>query len=124
LESTPQRERPGDLVAADIRVRDKSGRFRSVSFHDATPTQIRDAIGLLAEARNMRRRLPDDLEQRVRGLSEALTAPPTGVHRGARVVLKRGLDGQIAISFHAIALDDLSQFLAEVERHLLSGRKR
>lgn len=123
LESTPERERPGDLVAADMRVRGTSGRFRSISFHEATPAQIRDAIGLLAEGKS-RRRLPENLEKRVARVEAALSAPPTGVHRGPRVVLKRGTDGQYAISFHAIALDDLDQFLALVEQHLLGAKPR
>ena len=123
LESTPERERPGDLVAADMRVRDTSGRFRSISFHEATPTQIRDAIGLLGESKS-RRRLPENLEKRVERIEAALSAPPTGVHRGPRVVLKRGTDGQYAVSFLAIALDDLDQFLALVEQHLLGAKPR
>jgi hypothetical protein len=124
LESTPERERPGDLVASDMRVRDSGGRFRSVSFHDATPTQIREAIGLLAETRQQRRRIPDSLEKRVERLASALSAPPTGIHRGPRVVLKRGTDGQIAVTFHAIALADLADFLVEVERHLVGAKPR
>jgi hypothetical protein len=123
LESTPVRERPGDLVAADMRVRDPGGRFRAVSFHEATPSQIRDAITLLSETKSTRR-LPEGLQKRVERVERGLTAPPTGVHRGPRVVLKRGSDGQYAVSFHAIALDDLGQFLALVEQHLLGAKPR
>lgn len=55
LEATPERERPHALVMTDLRVRDANGRFRSVSFHEATPSQIKEAI-LLASASSSSRK--------------------------------------------------------------------
>jgi len=118
LESTPERERPGDLVASDLRVRDQSGKFRSVSFHEATPTQIRAAIQLLAETRVSRQRVPELWEKRAEQLAARLPPAPPGVHRGKRVSVKRGLDGRLALSFHAVAVQDLPSFLVECERVL------
>ncbi len=122
LESTPERERPGDLVATDLRLRDSTGRFRSVSFHEATPSQIRDAIHLLAETRASRQRLPELWEERASELASALPPAPPGVHRGKRVRVQRGRDGRLALSFHAIAVEDLAAFLAESERTLLGTK--
>ena len=124
LESTPERERPRDLIASDLRVRDTSGRFRSVSFHEATPSQIRDAIHLMVDARVPRRQIPEEWERRVSELARALPPAPAGLHRSKRVSIKRGLDGRLALSFHAIAVQDLAVFLTECERLLVSGRRR
>jgi hypothetical protein len=124
LEATPERERPFDLMETDLRVRDRSGRFRSISFHEATPSQIRDAIHLMGEARASRRQIPEEWERRISELARALPPAPAGLHRSKRVSIKRGLDGRLALSFHAIALQDLAVFLSECERILNSGRRR
>jgi len=116
LEATPEHERPSNLVHTDLRVRDPNGRFRSVSFHEATPSQIREAIQLAAESKVARQQVPETWEKIADQLAAALPPPPPGVHRGGRVSLKRGADGRLAVSFHAIAVDDLPAFVAECER--------
>lgn len=116
LEATPERERPNDLVLTDLRVRDSNGRFRSVSFHEATPSQIREAIQLAAESKLARQQVPETWERLSEELAAALPPPPAGVHRGSRISLKRGSDGRLAVSFHAIAVEDLPAFVAECER--------
>lgn len=123
LEATPERERPNDLVLTDLRVRDAGGRFRSVSFHEATPSQIREAIQLAAERKLNRHQLPETWEQLASELGAALPPPPPGVRRGSRVSLKRGRDGRLAISFHAVAVDDLPAFIAECERRFKLAKK-
>src|SRR5688572_16793760 len=72
LEATPERERPNDLVLTDLRVRDASGRFRSVSFHEATPSQIREAILLAAESKLGRQKVPETWERLASELASAL----------------------------------------------------
>lgn len=116
LEATPERERPRDLTNTDLRFRDSNGRFRSISFHEATPSQIRDAIQLVAETKAARPRLPEQWEQAADQLASALPPPPPGTLRGRRVTLKRGFDGRLALTFNAIAIDDLPAFLAACER--------
>jgi hypothetical protein len=123
LEATPERERPSDLVATDLRFRDASGRFRSVSFHEATPSQIREAIQLVAESKLSRPRVPESWERLTEELSLALPPAPPGVHRGSRVSVTRSADGRLAVSFHAIAVDDLPAFVTACQRLLSSGKK-
>jgi len=123
LEATPERERPSDLVVTELRVRDASGRFRSVSFHDATPSQIREAIQLAGESKLSRPKLPETWERLTAEFASALPPPPPGVHRGSRVSLKRGADGRLALSFQAIAVDDLPAFVAACERLLKQPKK-
>lgn len=116
LEATPERERPSDLVLTDLRVRDPSGRFRSVSFHEATPSQIREAIQLAAESKVARQKVPESWERLAEQLASALPPPPPGAQRRSRVSLKRGADGRVLVSFHAIAVDELPAFFSECER--------
>ena len=124
LEATPERERPSDLAMTDLRLRDDGGKFRSVSFHEATPSQIRDAIQLVAQSKVLRRRISERWLHKAEQLSARLPPAPPGVHKGERVRLKRGLDGRVAISFQAIALQDLALFLAECGDVFLSDIKR
>jgi len=118
LEATPERDRPSNLVATDLRFRDSSGRFRSVSFHEATPSQIREAIQLVSEGKLSRQRVPEGWERLTEELSLELPPAPPGVHRGSRISVRRSLDGRLAVSFHAIAVDDLPAFIAACERLL------
>lgn len=122
LEATPERDRPSNLVATDLRFRDSSGRFRSVSFHEATPSQIREAIQLVSEGKLSRQRVPEGWERLTEELSLELPPAPPGVHRGSRISLRRSLDGRLAVSFHAIAVDDLPAFIAACERLLTPGK--
>jgi len=123
LESAPLRERPSDLMSTDLRVRDASGRFRSISFHEATPSQIRDAIQLMGEPKPTRRPIPEEWERRASELAKALPPAPAGLHKSKRVSVERGLDGRLALSFHAIAVQDLAAFLSECAR-ILNRKKR
>jgi hypothetical protein len=118
LEATPADEQPGDLLAAEIRIREASGRFETVTLHEATATQIREATALLRDARRAGQRIPTKVRRGVERLSEALPPAPKGTGRRDRVRLTRSQDGQLAISFHAIPLDDLEAFLAVVQQHL------
>ena len=106
LQTTPVDEQPGDLLAAEIRIRDQSGRFETVALHDATATQIREAIALLRDAKRAGQRIPTKIRQRAERLIEALPPPPKGTTRGDRVRLTRGKDGNLAVSFHGIRLED------------------
>jgi hypothetical protein len=118
LQATPAEERPGDLLAAEIRLRDESGRFTTFSLHEATAAQIREATALLFDARRAGMRIPSGVRKRMERLAEALPPAPSGTSRGERVRLTRGKDGHLAVSFHAIPLDELRAFLELLEAHL------
>lgn len=117
LQATPEAERPGDLLAAEIRIRDDQGRFESISLHDATARQINEAAALL---RNLERRtrVPKRIDTRVRRLTRALPASPTGTSRGERVRITRGTDGRLALSFQGIPVDDIDAFIVALREHL------
>jgi hypothetical protein len=119
LDHTPAEERPGDLLAADIRVRDERGRWHSVPFHVAKVPQLRAAIALLQNQREQRRRVPVDLDRRARRLAKALPSAPVGLSTGNRVRLRRAPDGRIAATFSAVPLDELEAFIAALKKHLL-----
>ena len=70
-----------------------------------------------------RHKPPEPWERLAADLASVLPPPPPGVHRGTRVSVKRGVDGRLAISFHAIAVDDLPAFLAACERQFKLAKK-
>jgi hypothetical protein len=118
LEATPADERPGDLLASQIRLRDERGRWVAVPFHDATTREIQDAIVLLDDSREARRRVSADLDKRARRLADALPAAPAGISSGSRVRLRKTRDGRVAVTFAAIPLDEIEAFLKAVREHL------
>lgn len=118
LDHTPAEERPGDLLAADIRVRDERGRWHSVPFHRANVPELRAAIALLQNQHEQRRRVPVDLDRRARRLEQALPRAPAGLARGNRVRLRRAPDGRVAVTFSAVPLDELDAFIAALKKHL------
>jgi hypothetical protein len=119
LDVTPADERPGDLLATEIKLRGERGRWTTIPFHDAKTREIREAIALLEDGRQARRRVSVDLGKRARRLAEALPAPPAGVSAGQRVRLRKARDGRVAVTFTAIPLDELEAFLRAVREHLL-----
>lgn len=119
LDMTPVDEKPGDLLAADIQWRDRHGRYVSVPFHEASVLQIRSAIQLLQEARQAKRRPSPELRKRAERLEQKLPPPPAGVSAGSRIRLRRARDGRVAITFAAIPVDELDQFIEAVRTYLL-----
>ncbi len=119
MEATPEEERPGDLLASDIRVRGGKGRFASVALHVATATQIREAIALLRESKEGARRvrLPVAVRKRARSLSDALPPAPSGLGRGDRVSLRQGKDGVIGVTFRDIPVTSLEDFIEALREH-------
>jgi hypothetical protein len=77
--STPPGGRvPRRLLAAEIRLRDKKGRWISKPFHSAKTRDIRDAIALQQDGRESRRRVSVELGKRARRLADALPPPAGG----------------------------------------------
>lgn len=121
LEVTRREEQPGDLIAADLRLRGPGGHFVRVPFHEATGRQIEEAIQLEAGRRGAAaRRPPEALADRLDRLTRALPAPPKGVRAAKRrVEVTRAASGQVALTFRQVPLAELRAFLDAVERELL-----
>jgi hypothetical protein len=119
LDHTPAEERPGDLLAADLRVRSGRGRYVSVPFHRASVHEIREAIHLLQESSAAQRRAPASLRKQAEHLEEALPQAPAGASSGRRVRLRRTRDGRVAVTFSAIPVDELEAFLEAVRTHMV-----
>lgn len=109
VEVTPADERPGDILAARIRVRQADGRFRLVPLVDASAKQIDRAIALLLEAKRGGMQVPPGTKGRVQRLEKALPAPPRGLG-GPRVRVVRAKDGRLAFSFRVIPEDNMIAF--------------
>jgi hypothetical protein len=114
-QATPASELPGDLGAAQIRLRDGRGRFYKKPLHEAAPAEILEAIGLIEQAKRGRHPIPTSMRKRAERLSEALPPPPPGVRAAQRVRITRGKGGAYALSFSAIPIDAIGEFLRLVE---------
>lgn len=114
MEITRKVERPGDLIAADLRLRGRRGHFVSVPFHEATVRQVQDAINLAVQSRP--RALPGGLDGDTAGWLDRLEAALPGVPDGVRparrrVEAQRTRSGKILLTFRQIALEDLEGFM-------------
>jgi hypothetical protein len=107
LELTAREERPGDILALDLRIRGESGQFVTVPFVKASARQVEAACAEIRAAergREEKARLRDldaDVRARATRLAEALPAAPKGTVRGDRVAVKKGADGRMAVSIQA-----------------------
>ena len=118
LAETPVHEQAGDLLATTIRVRGASGRYELLQLHKATAKQILAAVRLLRQSKLAARRAPRAIRRRVDQLTEALPSAPPGTRSGQRVRLLRGEDGNFAVTFQAIPLNDLEAFVDALQTHL------
>jgi hypothetical protein len=118
-DATPAAELPGDLAAAQIRLRDERGRFYRKALHDAQSSEILDAVALLEEAKRGAHGIPASVKKKAARLSAALPPPPAGVRSAGRVRVTRAKDGALSVSFTAIPLAELDAFLRAVEEHLV-----
>ena len=121
MELTRAVEQPGDLIAAELRIRRADGRFGSVPFHTATARQIEDAIQIEVERqRAAAHRTAPDVSARLRALTEALPAVPTGARAAkSRVEATKTRKGEVMLTFKQIPMTELRAFLDAVERELL-----
>jgi hypothetical protein len=118
LEATTEKERPGDLLSARIRIRGPDGRYRQLALHQASAVQIREAVVLLRDSQRGAQRIPRTFRGHVNRLEAALPAVPTGTRSGDRVRIMRGDDGRLALTFQAIPVDQLAAFVDALHEHL------
>lgn len=112
LELTGRDERPGDLIATDLKNRGPDGRFVSVPFHEASVRQIDEAIRIEL-ARQRRGRADPDLGALIERLQGALPAPPAGLRAAKRrVEVTRTRAGEVSLTFRQIPLAELRVFAA------------
>ncbi len=121
LKETPAGEEAGDLLAAQIRIRTASGRFRKLSLHEATTTQIEEATSLLRASKRGGQRIGREMRGRLERLAETLPTAPAGTRAGRRVRATRGSDGRIALTFQAIPADELEAFVTAISAHIRNG---
>lgn len=104
-----------DPMNTRLRVRDPRGHYIHRTLEEASTDQIQSALAELRQ-RAQPARIPADLRTRMRSLEQHLPAAPDGTHRGSRIRLRRSRDGRIAVTFHAIPLDDIDAFIRAIAR--------
>ncbi len=111
IRATPEDERPGDLVAARLRLRGDGGRFVHKRFHEAKAVEVWDAVSLLEDAKRGRSRIPRTLRAAALSFAAKLPPGPRGVRPDSRVRLRRDpRTGALFVTFTAIPLGALDDF--------------
>ena len=111
--ATLRDERPGDLVAAKLRIHGPKGRYTSVAFLDATYRQVDEATRIVLDARKPKPEPPADAD-RIAAFEKALPPAPKGSRRARRVVVRKAKDGQEAFTFHGIPRAGLRAFAESI----------
>lgn len=112
LRATPRQERPGDLIAATLRIRGQGGRFVRRKFIDASVKEIHQATALVL-AENYGRTVPARLRKRVARLAQKLPEAPARLVRGDRIRMQRDeKTGDYFASFIAIPVNELDEYIA------------
>jgi len=116
MATAPREEQTGDVFSSPIKLRDDAGRFETKPMRDASATEIREATEILRDARLGSARITKDVKDRLRHLETQLPEAPRGTQSGQRIRLRRGRDGKIAVTFQAIPLDALREFISALQR--------
>jgi hypothetical protein len=116
MSTAPKEEQTGDVFSSPINLRDDSGRFETKPMHEASATEIREATEILRDARSGSARITKDVKERLRQLETQLPDAPRGTQSGQRIRLRRGRDGKIAVTFQAIPLDELREFISALQK--------
>lgn len=106
LELTGADEQPGDLVAADLRVRDAQGRFRSVPFHEASYREVVEAGRLLKQVRARHSGPPGDAAAWAERVNGALAST------GGTARLRTRKDGAVLVDLRGVPLDQIAALAA------------
>lgn len=113
IEVSPTDEQPGDVLAADIQIRDEQGRFVTVPLHDATTTQIEEATSLMKERLASAKRPDDRYVEAAARIAERLPKVK-GVSAKQRVKVRKSADGEVFVSFRDVGVGDLGEFVRVV----------
>ena len=116
LDATGKTEKPGELLAVRVKIRDESGAWTGVPFLDASVRQIREAVSHLNQSRHSRT-LPDDLRQRVQRINLEMPAVAQAF-KTARVSVRRNKAGQVTVSLASVPLEQFDAYVAEVRGRL------
>jgi hypothetical protein len=116
MSTAPKEEQTGDVFSSPIKLRDDSGRFETKPMREASATEIREATEILRDARSGSARITKDVKERLRQLETQLPDAPRGTQSGQRIRLRRGRDGKIAVTFQAIPLDELREFISALQK--------
>ncbi len=118
LRATPEDERPGDLIAADLRLRDERGEELVKPFHEATADEIRAARRLVEEAKDAARPISAGVRAWSAGLEAFLPAAASRMRTGRRVRLRHdATDDRLYATFTAIPLDQIDAFARALLAH-------
>ncbi len=123
MRATGRAELPGDVLAADIRLRNDDGRYQSVPLHEASGRQIREATKLLRADKAARRAPSPAALAAARDLGATIPAVP-GVRRSNRATVKRARDGTEILTIRDVPLSYLEQLglqLVELDAKLDDG---
>lgn len=118
MSATSASERPGDLLAAQIRIRGPSGRFAQVAMIEASAAQVQEATALLKDARRAGQQVSAELDERLDALREVM---PTRSRAGDRVRARRDEDGEVLLSFIEVPMSGIREFVQALEAHVLEG---
>jgi len=115
IDVSPEDELPGDVLAADIKIRDASGRFTSLPLHQASTQQIEEATSLIRAEKASKRRPAKRYLQAAERIAEQLP-PVKGSRKAGRVRVNKTQDGQLVVSFRDIPIGDIGAFLEAVSK--------
>jgi hypothetical protein len=118
--ATSRHEKPGDLVAARLRIHGAKGRFTSIDFLDATYRQVDEATRIVLDGHKEKPEPAADAD-RIAAFEKALPPPPAGMKPKHRVVVKKAKDGQEAFTFHRIPRSGLRAFAEAILASLAEG---
>ena len=121
LRATPGSERPGDLLAADIKLKGDDGRFLSKPLHEASTHEIRQATTLVQQAKAARNKPGPEFLDAADRVASQLPAVK-GVSAKTRVQVKKAKDGRVVVTFRDIPIDQLEAFVEVVGEEWL-GRE-
>jgi hypothetical protein len=116
IELTGQIEKPGDILALQIRYRGENGKLTSVPFPKATLKQIEDACAALREsarakaAKARQDGIDDEVRAQIEAFEKLLPEAPAGSVRGDRVQARKAKDGTMTLTVQGIPLADWAEY--------------
>jgi hypothetical protein len=122
LRATNDAERPGDLIAARLRLRAGDGKYVHKTFHQATAADVWDAVRLLAQSGRIQRAgVSRAFRAEIARLARRLPPAPRALGGRERIRVRRHApSGKLYVWFAAVpidAADELGHVLRELKSH-------